>query len=82
MNEFSFYHIVNEHSRKSQAERIEMYESEVKTESAEYVKYPRITPPQTRNNTGCIVRNVFYCLATIATAICGLGAMALFVLIV
>ena len=82
MNEFSFYHIVNEHSKKSRTERIEMYESEVKTESAETVIYPRITPPKTRENTGCVVRNVFYFLATIATAICGLGAMALFVLIV
>ena len=85
MNEFSFYHIVNEHSRKTKAESPKDKTIEIEPE---VVKSIPVLSIQTKKNVAKktfakkVVRNICYCLASIASAVLGIAAMALYILIV
>jgi len=79
MDEFSFYHIVNEHSRKAREQRVD--EEVVETVVEPMCKTPCIKSTKKSWSVLTIVRNIGYCIATIATAILGFGVMALFALI-
>ena len=85
MNEFSFYHIVNEHSRKTKMESPKDETIEIEPEVVENIP---VLSTQTKKNVAKksfvkkVVQNICYCLASIASAVLGIAIMALYILIV
>lgn len=79
MDEFSFYHIVNEHSRKAREQRVDEEVIEATVESV--YETPQIESVKKSWGILTIVRNIGYCIVTVVTAVLGFGVMALFALI-
>lgn len=93
MNEFSFYHIVNKHSKDAKIKRASREDSDVRSVSIDTpidiqidapiksTPYPNVMKPVTRKNKRCIFHNICCFVATIMTAIVAFGMMALFALV-